>query len=92
MTKELIKQKIKGIKLKYESSTDINKHINILIEIVALRNGSIKEGEVYINNKTQMIFVDKLGNEFKTTPNGVKMVIGRLMKLKIKENSNQYKK
>ena len=48
MNKTVIQQKIKEIKNKYKSSTDSNKHMIILKEIVELRNGKIKDGETYI--------------------------------------------
>lgn len=72
MNKQLIQQKIIDIKLKYNLSKDINKHINILKEIVALRNGKIKEGQQYINSTTLLIFINKLGNEFEMKPDLVK--------------------
>lgn len=41
-------------------------------EIVKLKGCKIKKGEKYINAKTKMIFIDKLGNEFLTTPDRIK--------------------
>lgn len=72
MEKEQLKQKIKDIVMKYHKSSDKNDHFKILSEIAQLRGGKIKEGEVYVNNRTKIIFIDKLGNEFKSTPHSIK--------------------
>ena len=47
-------------------------HMKQLQEIVSAKGGEIKDGEVYIGAKTKMAFVDKLGNEFQTTPDIIK--------------------
>ena len=72
MEKDVIKQKIKEIMLKYPKSSD--KHINFmsLSEIAQLRLGKIKYGEQYINSSTKITFIDKFSNEFKMLPSKVK--------------------
>lgn len=59
----------------YESGNIYNNpeyHIKQLWEIVKLKGGKIKEGEIYKNNSTKMTFIDKIGNEFKMTPANIK--------------------
>lgn len=46
--------------------------MNILKEIVALRNGKIKDGQQYIDAFTELVFIDRLGNEFKSSPTRLK--------------------
>lgn len=71
MNKKLMHQEIKKI-ISKNKTRDKNIYLKILDEVVQLRNGKIKEGEVYINNSTKMIFIDKLGNEFQMTPGNIK--------------------
>ena len=73
MTEKPIQQKIQEIKNKYKTCTNNKKHIDMLTEIVTLRSGKIKDGEIYINGRTKMTFIDKLGNEFKMLPSDIKM-------------------
>lgn len=47
-------------------------HMEELQRIALSKGGKIKEGEIYINSKTKMTFIDQLGNEFKVAPNAVK--------------------
>lgn len=58
----------------YESGTvrSPEYHMKKIEEIVKLKGCKIKKGEKYINAKTKMIFIDKLGNEFLTTPDRIK--------------------
>lgn len=51
----------------------IDYHMNELQKIVKQRGGKIKEGQTYINNRTKMIFIDQLGNEFEMQPSNVKL-------------------
>ena len=69
MDKKLILKKIEEIKLNNKNSKN---HFQTLSEIARIRGGRIKEGEFYTNNYTKMIFIDKLGNEFKISPSNVK--------------------
>ena len=72
MKKEELKQKIKDIVMKYHKSSDKNDHVKALSEIAQLRGGKIKEGEKYTGAKNKMTFIDKLGNEFQSTPDSIK--------------------
>lgn len=52
-------------------SHSIDYYMKQLEDVALSKGGKIKEGEKYINNRTKMIFIDKLGNEFKMTPSAV---------------------
>ena len=59
----------------YESGKVFNNpeyHMKQLEEIALLKGGKIKEGQEYLGALTKMTYIDKLGNEFKMTPNAVK--------------------
>ena len=58
----------------YESGLvrDSKYHMKKLQEIATSKDGKIKEGEVYVNAKTKIIFIDKFDNEFKISPDKVK--------------------
>ena len=58
----------------YESGkvNDPHFHMQKLEKIVLSKGGKIKEGEIYINNTTKMIFIDKLGREFSMSPRNIK--------------------
>ena len=58
----------------YESQNVRNPdfHMNELQKIALSRGGKIKDGQVYINNTTKMIFIDQLGNEFEMNAKSVK--------------------
>ena len=68
----LIKKQIKEMQLNHKPTSDKDTNFKILAEIAKLRLGKIKEGEVYVNTITKMIFIDQLGNEFKMIPSEVK--------------------
>lgn len=73
MSKELIQQQINNIKIKYKFSQDLNENMLMLQEIVKLRNGKIKDDQIYVKSNIKMFFIDALGNEFKMTPSAVKI-------------------
>lgn len=52
-------------------SKDKNYHFEKLKLLVEEKKGKIKEGEVYVNCKTKMTFIDEDGFEFITTPNEI---------------------
>ena len=68
----LIKKQIKEMQSKHKLTKDKNANFKILADIAKFRLGRIKDGEQYINSQTKMIFIDKSGNEFQMSPNGIK--------------------
>jgi hypothetical protein len=58
----------------YESGTvrDAEYHMREIEKITLSKGGKIKKGENYINSNTKMVFIDKLGNEFKMTSGDIK--------------------
>lgn len=59
----------------YERSYRVEYCLNYMMELeknVKLNGGSIKDGEMYTNSQTKMIFIDKNGVEFKCYPKLIK--------------------
>lgn len=67
-----IQDQIKKIISKHSRTTDKNINFKILTEIVNLRKGKIKEGQLYVSAINKMTFIDQLGNEFDMSPNAIK--------------------
>lgn len=75
----------KGSWSPYESGNVFNDphyHFKKLQTIAQSKGGKIKQGQQYINAFTELVFIDKLGNEFKRKPSDVKAGLWSLYETK----------